>query len=96
MVVADIELTCRDCNGAFIFSAGEQEFFALKGYTNQPTRCNACRSIVRPIAPPRPAPVRAQKPVFTVNCAECGAEATVPFKPTQGRPVLCNLCFRKR
>ncbi|OYT61613.1 hypothetical protein B6U81_02600 [Thermoplasmatales archaeon ex4484_30] len=29
-------------------------------------------------------------------CADCGAETEVPFKPTEGRPVYCRECFRKR
>jgi CxxC-x17-CxxC domain-containing protein len=92
MVVADIEITCRDCGQTFLFTAGEQEFFQQKGYTHQPTRCNACRAIARVVQPPRPP--RPEKRTFTVNCAQCGTEAQVPFKPTQGRPVLCNACFR--
>jgi CxxC-x17-CxxC domain-containing protein len=28
-------------------------------------------------------------------CATCGVDTTVPFKPTQGRPVLCRGCFQK-
>ena len=29
-----------------------------------------------------------------VVCAECGKNTTVPFKPTQGKPVLCRECFK--
>jgi len=32
---------------------------------------------------------------FDVTCADCGKETTVPFKPTQGKPVLCRDCFKK-
>ena len=28
-------------------------------------------------------------------CADCGKECEVPFKPTEGKPVRCNDCFRK-
>jgi CxxC-x17-CxxC domain-containing protein len=28
------------------------------------------------------------------TCSGCGKETTVPFKPTQGRPVLCRECFQ--
>ncbi|MGA8669045.1 MAG: CxxC-x17-CxxC domain-containing protein [Terracidiphilus sp.] len=28
-----------------------------------------------------------------VICSECGNQTAVPFKPTQGRPVLCRTCF---
>jgi CxxC-x17-CxxC domain-containing protein len=27
----------------FVFTTGEQEFYAQKGFTNEPTRCPACR-----------------------------------------------------
>jgi CxxC-x17-CxxC domain-containing protein len=29
-------------------------------------------------------------------CSQCGKETTVPFKPTQGRPVYCRECFQQR
>jgi CxxC-x17-CxxC domain-containing protein len=32
-------------------------------------------------------------PVSNVQCTTCGRQTTVPFKPTQGRPVLCRTCF---
>ena len=28
-------------------------------------------------------------------CADCGNECEVPFKPTEGKPVRCQDCFRK-
>ncbi len=30
-----------------------------------------------------------------VTCSDCGAEAEVPFKPIEGRPVYCKDCYRK-
>ena len=44
MALADKELTCVECGAPFIFTVGEQEFFASRGYTNDPKRCSACRS----------------------------------------------------
>lgn len=35
------------------------------------------------------------KKEFDVVCAKCGKKTTVPFKPTQGKPVLCRECFAK-
>ena len=43
MSFADKTLTCRDCGTQFVFTAGEQEFYAQKGFTNEPTRCGPCR-----------------------------------------------------
>ncbi len=34
------------------------------------------------------------KEMFDAVCAQCGAQTTVPFKPSQGRPVYCRDCFR--
>ena len=30
------------------------------------------------------------------TCSDCGAECEVPFKPTEGKPVYCRECYRKR
>ncbi|MDP7179996.1 MAG: DNA-directed RNA polymerase [Candidatus Woesearchaeota archaeon] len=30
------------------------------------------------------------------NCSECGQDCEVPFKPTEGKPVYCRECYRKR
>ena len=39
----DKTLSCKDCNADFTFTVGEQEFYAEKGFTNEPTRCPDCR-----------------------------------------------------
>ena len=44
MSYADKTLTCRDCGQAFVFTSGEQEFHASKGFTNEPGRCPDCRA----------------------------------------------------
>jgi len=36
-----------------------------------------------------------QKRMFEVKCTDCGKSATVPFKPTKGKPVYCKTCFSK-
>jgi len=38
----DQTINCRDCQTAFVFEAGEQAFFAEKGFSS-PTRCKPCR-----------------------------------------------------
>ena len=40
----DEQLTCTDCGAPFTFTAGEQQFFATKGFQNKPNRCPDCRS----------------------------------------------------
>ena len=43
MAYSDKTLNCVDCSTAFTFSAGEQDFYAGKGFTNEPKRCPDCR-----------------------------------------------------
>ena len=84
----DKTLVCKDCGNEFIFTAGEQEFYAEKGFENEPQRCKECR-----IARKRAA--RPEREFFDAVCAECGAPARVPFQPSEGRPVYCSECFSK-
>lgn len=84
----DKTLVCKDCGNEFIFTAGEQEFYAEKGFENEPMRCKDCRiARKRAAKPPRE--------LFDTVCAECGAPAKVPFEPREGRPVYCSECFAK-
>src|SRR3954468_11334016 len=39
----DMTLTCRDCGQGFSFTAGEQDFYASRGFS-EPTRCSDCRA----------------------------------------------------
>jgi hypothetical protein len=43
MSFEDKSIPCSDCGTTFTFSAGEQEFFQSKGFTNEPKRCPECR-----------------------------------------------------
>ena len=82
----DKTLTCKDCGNEFVFTAGEQEFYAQKGFQNAPSRCGDCRAA-------RKEAIRASRQMHTAVCANCGGEAVVPFKPRNDRPILCSECF---
>ena len=41
--MADKTIVCKDCGAEFVFTEGEQAFYAEKGYTNEPVRCPECR-----------------------------------------------------
>ena len=43
MSYQDKTLTCRDCGQEFVWTAGEQEYYAQKGFANEPRRCPDCR-----------------------------------------------------
>ena len=95
-------LTCVDCGQEFVHSAEDQAFYAERGFTNEPKRCRDCRQKRKTQGgggggrrgghggdrPPRES--------HEVVCAECGTTTTVPFKPTEDRPVYCRDCFQAR
>lgn len=83
----DKTLTCRDCGAEFVFTAGEQEFYAEKGFQNEPTRCRECRAAHKAN---RAAAPREQ---YETVCANCGEKTTVPFIPKSDRPIYCKACF---
>ena len=82
----DETLICEDCGKEFVFTVGEQEFYAEKGLTNKPKRCQDCRKAKKQKH-------RGKKKMHDAICAKCGAQTQVPFNPTQGRDVLCKACF---
>ena len=94
MEFQDKVLTCRDCGKEFLFSAGEQAFYAEKGFQHQPSRCKDCRGSRRP--PGAGEGVGGERTLFSAVCSACGKDTQVPFKPTPGKPVYCRDCYAKR
>jgi CxxC-x17-CxxC domain-containing protein len=88
MDFTDRVLKCNDCGAEFVFTAGEQLFFHDKQFKNDPKHCKQCKA-------KRASGGRVRSETRT-TCSACGSETTVPFKPTQGRPVLCRSCFQKQ
>jgi CxxC-x17-CxxC domain-containing protein len=92
MMYQDKPMTCRECGAEFTFTAGEQEFYAAKGFENNPSRCPSCRSNKKQ----QRNGYRSDRQMHTVTCAGCGVETEVPFKPSGDRPVYCRNCFQSR
>jgi CxxC-x17-CxxC domain-containing protein len=88
VIFEDIVLHCVECGKDFVFTAGEQSFYSERGLLNEPRRCPDCRA--------RRKQEREQGVEYPILCAECGAEATVPFIPREDRPVFCADCYRNR
>ena len=84
----DKTLVCKECSNEFVFTAGEQEFYAEKGFENEPARCRDCRDKRR-----RGSRENSERHMHAVICAECGKETEVPFEPKTERPVYCRDCF---
>jgi CxxC-x17-CxxC domain-containing protein len=87
--VEDKQLTCKDCGNSFVFSVRDQQFYAEKGFENEPQRCRDCRGARKT----QRAPLGASREMFEAVCAQCGVNTTVPFKPRGDRPVYCRTCF---
>ncbi len=94
MEFQDRILRCVDCSKEFVWTAGEQQFFADKNFKNEPKRCKACKA--KRVSRPAGAMVARERVETVTNCSNCGRETTVPFRPTQGRPVFCKECFQSR
>ncbi len=94
MEFQDKRLKCIDCGTEFVFTAGEQLFFRDKQFKNEPKRCKACKAKRVSVLGTQPAAPRYPRIETRTTCSQCGKETTVPFKPTQGRPVLCRECFQ--
>lgn len=106
----DRALQCGDCGRTFTFTAGEQEFYQERGYS-EPRRCPECRAARKAsrAGGDRPAERRsgfdrgygdsgADRPprqMYDITCAECGQPSQVPFKPRNDRPVYCKDCYDK-
>ncbi len=108
MSYQDKVLQCRDCGREFVWTAGEQEFYASRGLVNQPGRCPECRSA-------RKAQMggggsyssaggystgggyeRPQRQMYPAVCSQCGKETMVPFQPRGDKPVYCSECFAEK
>jgi CxxC-x17-CxxC domain-containing protein len=97
MEFQDKMLTCIDCGTEFVFTAGEQLFFYDKHFKNEPKRCKNCKAKRVSTLGVATGPAQGNGRVETrTNCSQCGKETTVPFRPTQGRPVFCRECFQQR
>ena len=88
----DKTLVCKDCGKEFVWTAGEQEFYASRGFENQPQRCKPCRD-ARKNGGARSN--GGERQMFDAVCAACGKTCKVPFQPREDRPVYCSDCFAR-
>jgi len=97
--IEDTNITCIDCGKDFVWTVGEQIFFRDKGLQNSPKRCKECKQAknnrLNAILNAHETGIK-QKIEVAVYCAQCNGYTTVPFYPSQGRPVLCRSCFLEK
>ena len=106
----DKSLKCVDGGAEFVFTEGDQEFYASHGFS-EPRRCPECRAarkatkagqVAGNVKAPRnvdadqtaAASPHSPRQMYSAVCAECGKETQVPFQPNNGRPVYCSDCYR--
>jgi CxxC-x17-CxxC domain-containing protein len=92
MEYRDKTLTCVECQKPFVWTAGEQLFYADRNFKHEPKRCKDCKTKRNA----RSGGSSRERVETKATCSQCGKETTVPFKPTQGRPVYCKECFQQR
>jgi CxxC-x17-CxxC domain-containing protein len=96
LVFQAAKIICIDCNQEFVWTEGEQHFFYDKGLKNPPKRCKTCKQAknerIAAVTVAQTSGIK-QKIEVKVNCTKCKVETTVPFYPSQGRPVFCRSCF---
>ncbi|MEQ1645121.1 MAG: zinc-ribbon domain containing protein [Pyrinomonadaceae bacterium] len=93
---ADIPIKCVDCTQMFDWTAGEQEFYRQKQLENPPKRCKPCKKAKNQrLDAIEQSRLTGKKHMIEIraDCARCGVSTTVPFYPSQGRPVFCRGCF---
>jgi len=101
-VYTDKTLTCRDCGASFIFTTGEQEFYASRGLLNEPGRCPECRGARNRSRDSGYGGQggggyeRRERQMYPATCAQCGKATQVPFEPRNDRPVYCSDCYETR
>ena len=76
----DKTLVCKECGNEFIFTAGEQEFYAEKGFVNEPQRCKACRD------------ARKSAVALSVRCTRLFAPTAARSAKCPSSPVRIALC----
>jgi CxxC-x17-CxxC domain-containing protein len=89
----DQMMRCRDCGQDFVWTAGEQQFYASKGLENPPGRCPSCRAAARAARQSGGPAAGGRREFFPAVCDRCGVQTQVPFLPRNDRPVYCSNCF---
>lgn len=106
IMYTDRELRCRVCGQAFVFSAGEQQYFDRRGFQT-PSRCPDCRTgesrLRRGFAGQRRGPASAERAAepapappprtWEVTCFRCAAPTHVTFRPREDALVYCPACL---
>ncbi len=80
----DKTLVCKECGQEFVFTAGEQEFYAERGFANEPQRCKACRDARKNAA-------RGPQGVFHRCLRRLRRRSPVPFEPSPTVRLLQRL-----
>ena len=87
----DKTLVCKDCGKEFVFTAGEQEFYAEKGFQNRFAARNAAMPARPAVAPTIMARARCTRP-FALSAA---ARRAYPLFPRTTVPSIAASASRR-
>src|SRR4030042_3200009 len=87
-------IQCSACGATFTFGVEEQEFFASKGFDNEPKRCPSCRQ-ARKSGRYVNSCYSSPRHIFAATCVQCGKSIEVPHEPGVDTPVYCSDCYHK-
>lgn len=94
-----MQLSCRECGRALVFTSGEAAFYASRGFDRPRRRppCRAARKAGQTSSSAADAvEANRRRDIFRAICASCGQDAVVPFEPEPGHQVWCSRCFTRR
>lgn len=79
------KIICKICGKEFVFSKGEQEFFAKKGLQNIPKSCPECRELRR----------QGEDVKLEIKCESCGKTGLF-HRQIVAKKILCADCYAKQ
>jgi DNA-directed RNA polymerase subunit RPC12/RpoP len=79
----DRVLKCAECGAEFVFTAGEQMFFADKGFKNEPKRCKGCKAKRAEGGGGGGGGGSQMRSETKTTCSQCGKDTTVPRRDVQ-------------
>ncbi len=99
MTYQDMTVTCHDCSSDFVFTAFEQDFYAMNNFTYEIECCRNCRrkrgtsvaTTIRRVGPGMSEP----RFMRDTTCYSCDRTIAVSFAPRFGKPVYCPDCYEK-
>lgn len=90
IMYSDKTIKCKECGEEFVFTAGEQEFYAQRGFDSEPRRCRKCRERGK-----HESRNKQDRIAYEIVCSRCGKVESVYFEPRHDKAVYCSECYKE-